>query len=212
MRGIEGALSKKGFKVVQDLSSGANRSVFSVEHKGKRSIVKVPQVKRPLCEDHFTISSIDLGLRSSHNVREANFLRAMKGHPMVPELYGEFKMPILPYLNWMELRTQGVAKFVWMNGITAIHTQMLPGRKLRKGERITDATAQQKLIDFVKDSYAADYFNHDLKRPDNYVVDDQGTARIVDFGTVVEIGEDCPSRFREWLQNRAIGEMKYYLF
>jgi hypothetical protein len=208
MGGVERALARKGFKVVENLSSGQNRSVYSVEHQGKRSIVKIPQTKRPLCEDGFTISSIDLGLRTSHNLREAIFLRAMEGHPMVPELFGEFRMPLFPYLDWMELKTEGVAKFVWKNGITAIHQEMMPGRKLRKGERITDAIAQQKLIDFIKDSYDRGYFNHDLKHRDNYVVDDQGTARVVDFGTVVEFdGSD-----REFYQNRAIRDLNYYIF
>ena len=118
-------------------------------------------------------------------------------------------MPLLPYLNWMELRTEGVAKFIWRNGIIAIHQEMIKGRKLKKGERITDAKAQQRLIDFIKDSYERGYFNHDIQRPENILIDPKGMPHIVDFGTVKELGDDDD---REWLQGWALKDLKSRLF
>ena len=194
---IERTLSKKGFKIVEDLTCGSNRSVYLVECQGRRSIVKVPQLQRPLCEDHMTVSGIDLRCRIAHNMNEAQFLREMKGHPMIPELFGEFTMPMQFYLIKIEAETEGVMPFVQKNGIVGIHQELIKGRKLREAERITDLAAKQRLIDFFKQATEKGYSAFDLGELRNDIlIDGEGMPHVIDFGTVRKFDDSAPTRSR----------------
>jgi len=185
MNGLEKAIASIGFEIVKDLSSGANRSVYVVSYNGDTGVVKVPQSQRPLCDDFYHFSDIDLRLRIMHNLREAQFLKDMEGHPIVPKLFEEFKMPLLPYINLKELTTEGVALFVLKNGIPAIYESFIDGRRFKRGEKISDAQTQQILIDFVKASNNRGYFNFDWGNDGGgIIIDNQGMPHVVDFGTV----------------------------
>ena len=121
---------------------------------------------------------------------EAEFLREMNGHPVVPKLLQEFKISMYPYLNFRELTTKGVALFLFRHGVPVLYQERIKGRRLKNGEKISDSKTQQILIDFVQDCNQRDYTYLDWRNYGNVIIDDKGRPYVVDFGTVKRFTPD----------------------